>query len=363
VPSFPASYDGVVSVAAVDMRRNPAPYSNYGPAVDVAAPGGDTSVDRNGDGYADGVLSTLADDSVSPPAFVYAFYQGTSMATPHVAGVFALMRSVSPAIAPATIDSLLEQGLITEDLGVPGRDDDTGWGLIDARAAVIQAGAADTEPQSPLGVTPKGLNFGVSIDSLEFLVANIGSDPLTVSSVSVVDSPAWLAIGQVDVNGSGLGVYSATVTRMSLAAGTYTATIAVASSAGTVNVPVVMRVGGATSSDAGYHYVLLVDAESLTPIGEVSGAAVNGAYPFSFASVPEGDYLVIAGSDQDNDGVICDGGEACGSYPTLGLPEPIALHADAPGKDFGTAFRQSLGTGASAAAVIPAQGLRRLTVR
>ena len=131
----------MISVAAVDLNRNPAPYSNFGDHVDVAAPGGDTSVDRNADGYADGILSTLADDSVSPLAFVYAFYQGTSMATPHVAGVLALMRSVNPTISPATVDALLAQGKLTEDLLAAGRDDQTGWGLIDARAAVVAAGA------------------------------------------------------------------------------------------------------------------------------------------------------------------------------------------------------------------------------
>jgi serine protease len=56
IPTFPASYDNVVSVTAVDLNRNPAPYANFGDHVDVAAPGGDTSVDRNGDGYGDGVL-------------------------------------------------------------------------------------------------------------------------------------------------------------------------------------------------------------------------------------------------------------------------------------------------------------------
>jgi serine protease len=70
---YPASYAGVVSVSAVDLRLLKAPYSSFGAAVDVAAPGGDTSIDRNGDGYGDGVLSTLFDELAG--LFGYAFYQ------------------------------------------------------------------------------------------------------------------------------------------------------------------------------------------------------------------------------------------------------------------------------------------------
>jgi subtilisin family serine protease len=123
VPSYPASYNGVVSVSAVDLNKNKAPYSNFGSTVDVAAPGGDTSVDLNGDTYADGVLSPLADDSGSGLIFNYVFYQGTSMAAPHVAGVAALMKSVSPALSPADFDMFLASGGLTEDLGASGRDD------------------------------------------------------------------------------------------------------------------------------------------------------------------------------------------------------------------------------------------------
>ncbi len=359
--AFPASYDHVVSVAAVDLNRNPAPYSNFGSKVDVAAPGGDTSVDRNGDGYADGVLSTLADDSVSPLAFVYAFYQGTSMATPHVSGVFALMRSVDPTISPATIDTLLAAGSLTEDIGAPGRDDRTGWGLIDARAAVIAAGAPDTGPATPLSVTPSGLNFGLSLDALDFNVANAGSDPLTVTSVSVANagSAPWLSLAPVSVDGAGLGSYRASVDRMGLSPKSYAATIDVVSSGGTAHIPVVMRVGGATTSDAGFHYVLLVDAQSLAPISEVALPVAEGVYPYSFENIPQGDYLLIAGSDLDNDQLICDGGEACGAYPTMDLPAPLTVDKNIADADFGTAFRQSIGSGSTAASPVPGL-LRRL---
>ncbi len=62
-PSYPAAYDGVVSVSAVGPEKELAPYSNYGTTIDVAAPGGDFSKDINNDGYGDGVLSTSGDDS------------------------------------------------------------------------------------------------------------------------------------------------------------------------------------------------------------------------------------------------------------------------------------------------------------
>ncbi len=347
-PSFPASYAGVVSVAAVDLNRTPAPYSNFGPSIDIAAPGGDTSVDRNGDTFADGVLSTLADDSGSAIQFGYAFYQGTSMATPHVSGVFALMRSVNSAITPAQIDTLLTQGKLTQDLGTPGRDNATGWGLVDARAAVIAAGAPDTTPAA-LNVTPSGLNYGLVLGELGFVLANASSDPLSVSSVS--DDATWLTVTAQDVDGDGLGTYLATVDRSGLDDGTYSATISITSSAGTSSLPVVMRVGGPSSSDAGFHYVLLVDADALVPIAELDASALNGSYTYAFHDIPPGNYAVVAGSDMDDDGFICDGGEACGSYPTLDLPTPVALDHDVVNADFGTAFRQTIGAGVSAKAL------------
>ena len=360
-PTYPADYDGVYSVAAVDQNRNPAFYSNFNAKVDLAAPGGDTSVDRNADGWADGVLSTLADDSVSPISFGYVFYQGTSMATPHVSGVLALMRSVTPGLTTADVDALLAAGKLTEDLGAPGRDDLTGYGLIDARAAVVAAGAPDTSAVASLSVTPSGLNFGVAFDALGLTVANASSDPLSISSVAVENAGAapWLSVSPNGVDGNGLGQYRAVVDRTGLGTGSYSATIAVTSSAGTVHVPVVMRQGGATASNAGYQYVLLIDAVSMEVIAEDALAASNGSYAYSFSNIPQGDYMVVAGTDMDNDFLICDPGEACGAYPTLDLPGTITLDQNRSGLDFDTSFRQSISSSAAAIPAAPPKGFAR----
>ncbi len=152
-PSYPAAYDGVISVSAVDINKQLAPYSNFGDRVDVAAPGGDGARDVNGDGYPDAVLSTAGDDSNGSIDYVYKFSQGTSMATPHMAGVVALMKSVYSGLTPGDVDGALRNSNepITQDLGDIGRDDLFGYGLIDARRAV------DVATRLALGITPEML--------------------------------------------------------------------------------------------------------------------------------------------------------------------------------------------------------------
>ena len=97
----------VISVSAVDLEDDLAPYSNFGSTIDVAAPGGDFSADANGDGFGDGVLSTWVDPATLER--IYGFAQGTSMAAPHVAAVIAIMLDVNPGLTPFHIDQMLAE--------------------------------------------------------------------------------------------------------------------------------------------------------------------------------------------------------------------------------------------------------------
>lgn len=142
----PANCAGVVTVASVGRSGARAYYSNTGSVVDVAAPGGDLSAGSSG-----GVLSTLNSGSSAPGSDNYAWYQGTSMAAPHVAGTVALMLAKNPALTPDQVEAALKSSA----RAFPAACSGCGSGLVDARAAVDAAGGtAPPPPPPPPPVTP-----------------------------------------------------------------------------------------------------------------------------------------------------------------------------------------------------------------
>jgi serine protease len=133
---YPAAYDKAVAVAATQYDEAVTFYSNYGKALDVAAPGGNTRVDQNGDGQPDGVLqNTIAIGD--PGTSDYYAYMGTSMASPHAAGVAALI--VGEGVTnPDAVERVLE-GSARAPEGQKFDKNRYGAGIIDAEAAVLEA--------------------------------------------------------------------------------------------------------------------------------------------------------------------------------------------------------------------------------
>lgn len=131
----PASCDDVVTVASTTRQGDLAFYSNFGSLVEVSAPGGDTRTPGNG------VLSTIDSGRKRPEGDTYAFYQGTSMAAPHVAGVVSLMYSVNPALTPDEVVMILQETARPFPDGTSCDDDPMlcGSGIVDAYEAVLAA--------------------------------------------------------------------------------------------------------------------------------------------------------------------------------------------------------------------------------
>jgi len=125
-PIYPAAYQNVIAVAATDRNDQPAYFSNYGHYIGVAAPGVD-------------ILSTFPDGYLS--------WQGTSMASPHVAGLAALVFSVDESQTNAAVRQRIEQ--TADDLGSPGWDEYYGYGRINSYRALSGAPPAPTPTPGP----------------------------------------------------------------------------------------------------------------------------------------------------------------------------------------------------------------------
>ncbi|QAY66287.1 S8 family peptidase [Paenibacillus protaetiae] len=113
-PGYPAAYPEVFAVAATDAHHQKASFSNYGNYIDVAAPG-------------DSIASTY-------PGGQYAALSGTSMASPHVAALAGLIRSLNPALTNEQVMDVMRQSAV--DIGNDGKDDYYGYGEIDVAKAL-----------------------------------------------------------------------------------------------------------------------------------------------------------------------------------------------------------------------------------
>ncbi|GHH81105.1 extracellular protease [Streptomyces capitiformicae] len=126
----PASCSNVISVAATNRAGSRTYYSNFGSVVDIAAPGGETRTTTS-----NGILSTLNTGTAGPASETYTYYQGTSMAAPHIAGLAALLKSANSSLTPAQIESAIK----TNSRALPGTcSGGCGAGLADA-AKTVQA--------------------------------------------------------------------------------------------------------------------------------------------------------------------------------------------------------------------------------
>jgi len=182
--AYPAAYNNyVIAVGATRYDQTKADYSNYGPGLDLVAPGGDLNIDQNSDGYGDGILQQTFGGNVRN--FGYYFYQGTSMATPHVASAAALILSKAPGRTPALLKEALENN--AKDLGASGYDETYGFGLLQIRRAFDDSGGPVDQPPTVSITAPSG---GAVVSGLVTIAADASDDGAVTSVVFLLDDTA-----------------------------------------------------------------------------------------------------------------------------------------------------------------------------
>ncbi len=152
--SYPARYEHVIGVSAVGPSGDKAPYSNFGIGVDIAAPGGAKTQEHPEWGILQQTLNRR-----NPRESTFEYYQGTSMASPHVAGVAALIQSQG-VTAPDEVEKILKLSA----QAVPNdKQNYFGSGRLDAQAAVVRSATTD-QAENPLMLWLK--------DFVNYLVTN-----------------------------------------------------------------------------------------------------------------------------------------------------------------------------------------------
>jgi serine protease len=186
--SSPANCNGVITVAATGRQGQRASYSNFGTTVEISAPGG-----SDGQGAGVGVLSTLNDGTTSPDpqGYDYVYYQGTSMATPHVTGIASLMLSVNPSLTPAQVLAKITTTARAFPTGTV-RDCTTslcGAGIIDAGAAVQAAIGITTTTSTTLASSVNPATLGATVT---FTATVMGSHP--TGNVTFTDNGSAISV-------------------------------------------------------------------------------------------------------------------------------------------------------------------------
>lgn len=175
--SFPANHPNVIAVGAVDTAQARAPYSNYGCALSLVAPGGTTSPNPSGGIYQQTYFNGTA--QVSP-------FQGTSMAAPHVAAAAAILRAKYPNATALQVRAALQQAAL--DLGATGRDNLFGNGLlkINSALAALQAGVPPLPATDVCGNALLVPNPPAVTNAIDLRVASIGVAAATVNPQTLV---------------------------------------------------------------------------------------------------------------------------------------------------------------------------------
>lgn len=280
----PANCDGVITVAAVGRVGGRAYYSNYGSTVEIAAPGGDVSRDS-------GILSTIGVGFSTLTSYGYTYYQGTSMAAPHVAGAAALLFGLNPGTSPAAVES----ALLASTRTFPA----------DSLRPCVSTVAVPTGSERQCGV---GL-----LDATQALGFTVPVITINAPTELVVDEQHTLEVNSDAVGEVSLGIDSASTSICLLSGTTVTAL-----SIGTCVITATTPPAGTVAAGFGRESITIrgiAQSISFDPEGVLSGTPIRyGDHPALSATTTSGLAVSFSGLP----------GTSCGVYYDLRGPLPVA---------------------------------------
>ncbi|MFL1406033.1 S8 family serine peptidase [Marinobacter sp. M1N3S26] len=342
---YPAANRRVVGVGATNRSGELASYSNYGQSVDLLAPGG--ALD-------DGILNAYGEVDGE----IYGYLAGTSMAVPHLSGVYALVKGVNPGLTPDQFRAqMIARNLTTmmytyNSEAVNYSYASHGAGLLDADAALQDPTAFPTVVSAwprVLEISSSGNESTVLLEILKDDAENVpvvSGEPMIPDSFEMTDGDGQ-AIGNNDPIPESLRIRvdpDALPPSREVSGNIEIEHTAENGSTRTLIVPVyVQSTDEQEDRSAGRHYVLLLDADDFNSSRSMQVVARedNGEYEYSMDGVTPGDYILVAGTDLDSNGFICENGEACAEYPSAGSREVISIsEGETLRLDMTTSFRR-----------------------
>ena len=312
--SAPANCVGAIAVTAHAIDGDNAHYANIGAQIAISAPGGGCGAQAYAAGCTfgaangPGIYSLLNSGTHGPVADSYASYQGTSMATPHVTGVIALMLSVNPALTPVQVKTYLQTSARAHPAGTTCTQSPyaglCGAGLLDAGAALIAV--------SNLPPTISLTNASQVVSPAASVALSAVANPSSGRSIS---SYAWTQLSGASVGTinnantanasftaptSGSYTFQLTVTDSAAQSSTATATVRVNSPP--VLTAVAPQTGVAATSLSFSVSATDVDGDVLTfhPVSIPSGATLSATGVFNWANPAVGSYVMTYYA-RDND--------------------------------------------------------------
>ncbi len=315
VPFYPAAYSNVISVYALDSNLNWASYSNWGTKIDVGAPGGDLNAGLPG------ILSTYVDGGLNA---TYQQLQGTSSASPHIAGVAALLLSVSPSMSAATIRSTLIETAV--DLGPPGFDVDYGYGMVDAGAALRSIQEVPQPTLEGLSISPASLQFRLTTTERRVYLRSTSETPVRITNITITTASngPWLR-AELDSTITP-ATLTVTVDQSLLGKGLFDGLLRLNTSIATDFAYIPVRVSRLEPPTIDIVRVNVLDSNRRVVASTTTSKASDWKY--SFDDLPVGNFKVVAEADLDKDLELSRVDEFEGAWPLLDRPQTLTVTID-----------------------------------